>query len=143
MKRHLLFVLVFLGIFFVFSLGVGSVYAAPKIGDPCTQGAAPEKDEAGNTLVCVGGSWLPEVPQGPQTSGDVLKLITRIANWVFAIFLAVSVIFLVVAAFQFVTARGDPAQVNRARETLLYSVIGIGLAFLANAVDDVLRFLLT
>ena len=140
MKRHLLFVLLFLGISFVFL--AGTVYAV-NIGDDCTQGAAPTKDDAGNTLVCVGGSWLAEIPEGPQTAGQVIKLIEGIANWVFAIFLAASVIFLVVGAFQFVTARGDPAQVNRAREILLYSIIGIGLAFLANAVDDVLRFLLT
>src|SRR3989344_3645856 len=141
MKRHLLFVLLFLGVSFVFA--AGTVYAAPKIGDDCASGAAPTKDDAGNALVCVGGFWLAEIPEGPQTAGAVIELIERIANWVFAIFLAVSVIFLVVGAFQFVTARGDPAQVNRAREILLYSIIGIGLAFLANAVDDVLRFLLT
>lgn len=127
----------------MFGLGIGSASAA-KIGDTCsTPGDHATEDGTGNTLVCSGGSWLPEIPQGPQTSGDILKLITRVANWVFAIFLSVSVIFLVVGAFQFVTARGDPAQVNKAREILLYSIIGIGLAFLANAVDDVLRFLLT
>ncbi|MDP2664513.1 MAG: hypothetical protein Q8O97_00885 [bacterium] len=142
MKKYFLFVLLFLGIFFVFAVGIHDAYAV-NIGDDCTQGVAPTKDDAGNTLVCVGGSWLPEIPEGPQTAGQVIKLIEGIANWVFAIFLAASVIFLVVGAFQFVTARGDPAQVNRAREILLYSIIGIGLAFLANAVDDVLRFLLT
>ena len=141
MKNHFFFILLFLGISFVFA--AGTVYAAPRIGDNCTSGAAPTKDDAGNTLVCVGGSWLAEIPQGPQTAGQVIKIIETIATWVFAIFLAVSVIFLVVGAFQFVTARGDPAQVNKAREILLYSIIGIGLAFLANAVDDVLRFLLT
>ena len=130
----------------MFGAGIESAHAV-KANQDCTnppgQTLTATDEETGYTLVCSGGSWLAEIPEGPQTAGAVIELIERIANWVFAIFLAVSVIFLVVGAFQFVTARGDPAQVNRAREILLYSIIGIGLAFLANAVDDVLRFLLT
>ena len=130
----------------MFGAGVEDAYAV-KANQDCTnppgQTLTETDEETGYTLVCSGGSWLPEIPEGPQTAGQVIKLIEGIANWVFAIFLAASVIFLVVGAFQFVTARGDPAQVNRAREILLYSIIGIGLAFMANAVDDVLRFLLT
>ncbi|MBI2641970.1 MAG: hypothetical protein HYW96_00115 [Candidatus Wildermuthbacteria bacterium] len=146
MKRYFLFVLIFLGIFFAFGAGVEDVHAV-KANQDCTnppgQTLTATDEETGYTLVCSGGSWLPEIPEGPQTAGAVIELIETIATWVFAIFLAVSVIFLVVGAFQFVTARGDPAQVNRAREILLYSIIGIGLAFLANAADDILRFLLT
>ncbi|MBI2642611.1 MAG: hypothetical protein HYW97_02090 [Candidatus Wildermuthbacteria bacterium] len=144
--RYFLSVVLLAGAFLAFGAGVEDVYAV-KANQDCTnppgQTLTATDEETGYTLVCSGGSWLPEIPQGPQTAGQVLTVIETIATWVFAIFLAVSVIFLVVGAFQFVTARGDPAQVNRAREILLYSMIGIGLAFLANAADNVLRWLLT
>jgi len=90
-------------------------------------------------LTCIANECLPELPEGPQTAGQVLDVIENITNWVFAIFLAISIIFLIWGAFEFVTGEGNPEQISSAKRRLLYAVIGIGLALLANAVPAVLR----
>tara|TARA_Y100000310_G_scaffold328264_1_gene396130 strand:- start:533 stop:889 length:357 start_codon:yes stop_codon:yes gene_type:complete len=79
----------------------------------------------------------------PTTGATLISRIGLIGNWVFAIFLALSVIYIVLAAFQFVTGGGNPEQVSGARQKLLYAVVGIAIALLAAGFDDILRNILT
>ena len=97
----------------------------------------------GTGFTCVGTECLADLPEGPQSAGEVLSIIVVVSNWVFAIFLAISVIFLVWGAFEFMTGGGDPEKVSMAKKRLLYAIIGIGIALLANGVDDMLRSILT
>ncbi|MBI4138408.1 MAG: hypothetical protein HY482_02355 [Candidatus Wildermuthbacteria bacterium] len=77
---------------------------------------------------------------GIPTSGtDLIDRIALIGNWIFAIFLAISVIYIVLAAFEFVTGAGDPAKVSGARQKLIYAAVGIGVALLAAGIDDIVR----
>jgi len=62
---------------------------------------------------------------------DVLPTLENILNWLFTILLIVAAIFIVVAAYFFVTAQGDPDQVKKARNFVLYALIGVLVAFLA------------
>jgi len=79
------------------------------------------------------------LPQdGPKTGADLLERVGIIGSWVFAIFLAVSVIYIVLAAFQFVTGGGNPEQVSGARQKLIYAAIGIAIALLAAGFDDII-----
>ena len=81
--------------------------------------------------------------QVPGTGGGLLADIQRIANWVFAFFLAISLIYLVVAAFQFVTGGGDPAQVSGARQKLIYAVTGIAIGLLVFGIPQIIRTIVT
>jgi hypothetical protein len=78
----------------------------------------------------------------PTTGTGLLERVALIGNWVFAIFLAISIIYIVLAAFQFVTGGGDPAQVTAARQKLIYAAVGIAIALLAAGFDDILRNIL-
>ena len=75
----------------------------------------------------------------PQSGGAILGRIQLIANWVFAILLAISLIYLILAAFQFVTGGGDPAQISGARQKLIYALIGIAIALIAAGFPAILR----
>ncbi|MCH7828696.1 hypothetical protein IH982_02385 [Patescibacteria group bacterium] len=122
----------------IFVLAGGSVFAQ-GLGEPCGPGGT-----CNSGLTCsISNECLAELPEGPQTAGAVLQIIQRVGEWVFAIFLAISIIFLVWGAFEFVTGEGNPEKVSSAKRRLLYAIIGIGLALLANGVDDVLRSILT
>lgn len=46
----------------------------------------------------------------------------------------VAVIVIIISGFQFITASGDPAKVKTARNTLIYSVVGLAVAMLAWAI---------
>jgi len=82
---------------------------------------------------------IPDIITGP---GDIILIIERVANWLFAILLAVALIFIIISAYQFLTSGGDPARVTQARQALMYALIGVGVAFLAKGLVMLVRFAL-
>lgn len=47
---------------------------------------------------------------------------------VFGILAAITVLVIVIAALKFVTAQGNPQEVAKARNTIIYSIIGLAVA---------------
>jgi fumarate reductase subunit D len=60
-------------------------------------------------------------------------------NWLYTLALIVAVIFILLAAFKYITAGGDPEQVKSAGRSLLYAVVGIAVALLANGVPGIVN----
>jgi len=83
-----------------------------------------------------------ELPKGPTTGALLLNTITFIADWIFVILLIFATIFIVLAAFQFVTAGGDPSAVAQARMKLLYAVIGVAVAAVAKGLPIAVRHII-
>jgi hypothetical protein len=77
----------------------------------------------------------------PTTSftdiNGVFRLIQRLANWAFAFLLALSVMFVLYAAFLYLTAGGDQEKVTKANHIILYAAIAIVIAVLAKAVPGI------
>ena len=78
----------------------------------------------------------------PTKGAELLTKVSTMGNWVFAVLLAISIIFIVVAAFEFVTGQGNAEKMTAARQKLIYAALGIGIALLATGIDDVLRSIL-
>ncbi|MDP2735294.1 MAG: hypothetical protein Q8P12_03740 [bacterium] len=130
----------------------GAALAAPgDTNDVCTATDTCTAQGA----VCTGGFCVLEstLPPGgfrlgtdsevPQSGADILSRISLIANWVFAIFLAISLIYILLGAFQFVTAGADPARISQAREKLIYAMVGIAIALLAAGFPAIIRTIVT
>lgn len=73
----------------------------------------------------------------------LIDLIDRIGQIIFLVLMSLAAIFLVVAGFFFMTAGGNPENVNKARQMLINALIGvaIGLASkgLISLVENILR----
>jgi ABC-type uncharacterized transport system permease subunit len=79
------------------------------------------------------------VPQGNITSlQSVLQLLCTVFAWAFYFLIVIAVIFVIVAAFRYLTAAGEPEKVKEAGNTLLYAAVAIGVALLARAVPLVI-----
>jgi hypothetical protein len=65
------------------------------------------------------------------TGVDLLAMIAQIANYLFWILLAISIVVIVYAGILFVTAAGNAEQVEKARGIILYAIVGIIVAMLA------------
>lgn len=84
----------------------------------------------------------PTLPQGgsgvPTTNingvSGVLSELCTIFGWAFVFLIVLAVIFVIVAAFRYLTAAGDPEKVKAAGTMLLYTAVAIGVALLAKAV---------
>ncbi|KPJ55217.1 hypothetical protein AMJ47_01805 [Parcubacteria bacterium DG_72] len=59
---------------------------------------------------------------------NIITALRRLIDWIFTIVLIVSVVFLIYAAFTFVTAAGDPEKIRKARQFVIYGLIGIAIA---------------
>ncbi len=52
-------------------------------------------------------------------------------NWIFWFLIVLTIIFVLVAAFKYLTAAGDPEKVRSASHTLLYAAVAIIVALIA------------
>ena len=60
--------------------------------------------------------------------------ITNILQYVFGVIGALALIIILVSAIQFITASGDPQGINKARNTLIYAIIGLVIAISAETI---------
>ena len=78
----------------------------------------------------------------PSYSGtQMLAILHNFINWLFTIFLIISVIFLIIAAFTFITAEGDPEKVTKAKKFVLYALIGVAVAVGAHGLVALVRLM--
>ena len=74
---------------------------------------------------------------GDQTFNSAIGTIIQAIIGVIGV---VAVIFIIVGAINYTMSQGDPGKVKKARDTILYSVIGLIVALLAFAI---VNFILT
>lgn len=81
----------------------------------------------------------PVIPQvlpsvGPPSITGWVQILITVVQWFYTIVLIVAVLFILLAAFNFITSRGDPGKVTEAKKQLLYAIIGIAVALLSYGV---------
>jgi heme/copper-type cytochrome/quinol oxidase subunit 2 len=77
----------------------------------------------------------PDVPSGQVGSlNDILSLLCTVFMWAFYFLIVLAVIFVLIAAFKYLTAAGDPEKVKGAGNMLLYTAVAVGVALLARAI---------
>ena len=80
-----------------------------------------------------GGAECSNSESTPDTlfgDGSIFQTVTNILLFLIG---AVSVIMLIIGGIRYVISQGDQAQVTSAKNTILYAIIGIIIAFLAYA----------
>lgn len=95
-----------------------TIFAATSIlNDPCEKGyVGPDK--------CISGGG----------ESDILNLVANVVTWLTIAIGILSVVFIIISAVQIITSGGDTEKVKKARRTLLYSIIGLVVAILANVI---------
>ena len=83
-------------------------------------------------IALVGGQSLECDPlTGSGCMDDGGAMVTNLIQWVVGIGGAVAAIFIVVGAFGYITANGDPNKLQKAKTTILYALIGLIIVALA------------
>lgn len=65
-------------------------------------------------------TYLPKVNADQTSLQDILSIIFAIAG-------AIAFLVVILAGFQFVISGGDPQKVSKARQTILFAVIGLAV----------------
>jgi hypothetical protein len=75
----------------------------------------------------------PSVP-GFSSASAFLGVLDRVIGWIFTLLLVLAVIFILYAAFKYLTAAGDPTTISTANKMLLYAAIAIAVAVLSRSI---------
>ncbi|MCX6702417.1 MAG: hypothetical protein NTW60_00930 [Candidatus Wolfebacteria bacterium] len=84
---------------------------------------------------------LPKV--GPSTTGGLVDLVRGINKWVYIVFFIAAVFFLLMAAFNFLRAGGDPTKASTAKNMLIYAAVAVAIAFLSVGFEQIIGTFLT
>ena len=78
-------------------------------------------------------------PVGPSTVGGIVDVLRGVVRWVYIIFFIVAVMFILFAAFNYLTAGGDAEKITTAKNQLIYAAIAIVVALLAVGFEVIIR----
>lgn len=68
---------------------------------------------------------------------DISLPLQAIMNTIMGIIAAVCVIVIVIGGIQYMTSTGDPGKVKKAKDTILYGIIGLVIVILAAVIVNV------
>jgi lysylphosphatidylglycerol synthetase-like protein (DUF2156 family) len=79
--------------------------------------------------------------QAPQPA-PLEQVINNLRLWIIGILAAVATLFLVIGGLRYITAGGDPSEIERAKGNLKSALLGYALAVLAPILQSILQSIL-
>ncbi|MBQ6394356.1 hypothetical protein IJH97_01185 [Candidatus Saccharibacteria bacterium] len=117
-KKVVAAVLVFVGMLMPVIATTADTYAAVSCPPGSVRSSAPTATEC-NVEV---------------TSKSIWDVAAQVINVVLAVLGVATVIVIIIGGVNYVLSQGDPAKVKRAKDTIMYGVIGLIIALLAYAI---------
>jgi ACR3 family arsenite efflux pump ArsB len=98
------------------------------------------------TILCVfmaaffvQGQASPE-PTGMITNvSQILNIVRYVVTLVYWLFFLIAILFIILAAFNYLTAGGDPLKVKKASNQLIYAVVAVAVALIAWGITSIVQ----
>lgn len=87
-----------------------------------------------DTLTTLAANAIDPVTGGNGTENSLPKSITNILNAVIGVLGIVAVVVIIIGGVTYMTSSGDAGKVKKAKDTILYGVIGLVIVALAFAI---------
>ncbi len=84
-----------------------------------------------NKIIAITIDVPTDLQKAPTSLSDVIKNITNVLLWIVGV---VAVIVLIIGGLMYITSAGDTEKTKRAKDAILYAVVGIVIAALAYAI---------
>lgn len=68
------------------------------------------------------------------TEGNLWSTVSTIINWILGIVGVIAVVMIIIGGIQYTVSAGDSGKVKKAKDTILYGIIGLVIALLAAAI---------
>ena len=66
-------------------------------------------------------------------------VLDKVTNVLFTVLLSVAAIFIIIAGYQYVAATGDPEKLTKAKQSLIYAIVGVIIAFGARGAVELIK----
>jgi len=76
-------------------------------------------------------AFAQQAPAPVTSLNGVVQVICTAVSWMFTFLIVLAVVFVLFAAFKYLTAAGDPEKVKGASHTLIYAAVAVVVAILA------------
>lgn len=73
-------------------------------------------------------------PSKINTGSEIIVAVKRAAGFLFDLFTALAVVFIILSALFYLTAAGNQTQLDRAKNILIYSIVAIVIALIAGGI---------
>ncbi|MCP6719424.1 MAG: hypothetical protein KJI71_04300 [Patescibacteria group bacterium] len=94
------------------------------IDSACTAGAISETDTQAWGLCCA------------------LDAVFTVTDWIFFVLVSIVVLLVLIGGFTIATAGGNPENVNKGRNYIMFAMLGLAIALFARAIPGIVRALL-
>lgn len=84
-----------------------------------------------NSILYYSSTEIPVPHPSYAPAANLMGVITIISNSLLLMVGVVAVLFLILGGFQYITSAGNPESIGKAKNTILYAVIGIIVTLLA------------
>jgi hypothetical protein len=81
-------------------------------------------------------------PPAPPQPASLEQVINNLRFWIMGIIAAIATLFLVIGGLRYITAGGDPSQIEQAKGNLKSALLGYALAALAPILLTILQSIL-
>ena len=78
-----------------------------------------------------------------ETAEGLKGVVAAVVRWIYVIFFIIAVLFLLFAAYAYLTAKGDPETIKNVHNQLIYAAIAIVVALIAVSVDLIIKNFIT
>jgi len=78
-------------------------------------------------------------PLANNTVGGLMGIVKSIVTWIYTLFFILAVLFILFAAFTYLTAGGDETKVAKAKNQLIYAAVAIAVALLAVGFSTIIQ----
>ena len=86
------------------------------------------------------GSTPPPLPENTPTNfKGLIDVIVTIAQWMFGILMALSIIMILYSAFLYIFSAGSEDKIKKAKDTLMYAIIAVAVAVFAGGVGVLIK----
>lgn len=99
-----------------------------------TLGGYSEKLQVLALLPLARAATYPSPPKDITSGNQFINAIVNVSGFLFQVFIALAIIFIIVAALFYLTAAGNQTQLDRAKNVLIYSIVAIVIALLAGGI---------
>jgi len=78
-----------------------------------------------------------------KTPGDIVNVLKGILRWTYLVFFILAVYFILIAAFNYLTAGGDSEKIKKATSSLLWSIVAIAIGLLSVGAAQIVKSFIT